>query len=190
MNQLSLVIPSEYLLMIGPGVLIIFFFKVFSWQTQPYKGSVLLAYVMITTAYLTVIASVLQLEKVIPDSLKWLEWPVLIWGIPSIIGIFSGLAVRQEWVRNLAMRFRLYLEHPTPTAWDHLMGHRKEKHLNGEITLKNGTILEPVMLDGHFASSTSQRDLYVKSIANREVCYYIAEGEISTIKVTPFQKGK
>ena len=61
-----------------------------------------------------------------------------------------------------------------------------------DITLKNGTVLRNVPLNGHIASSdTARRDLYVVGIDKNEIVgYYIADGEISMMKIkeTDYEK--
>ena len=181
---------AEWLPAIIPGIVFLFCFNVSSWRPRPYKGSVLLAYMTIAAIYLPLT------EWILGGAFPEWRYLAFLWGIPAVAGLLFGWAARKEKVRDLCRRCGIYLKHPSPTAWDYVMGVMQPKnnaYFNGDITLKNGTILKTVPLDGHLASSseTPQRDVYVESVDKGEKAgYYIADGEISMIKVTEVTDGQ
>lgn len=173
---------TEWLPMLVPGVVFLFGFDLYSRRHLPFRGSTILAYLMVSVTYI-------PLTDWFFDGfqLHTIDWhvPLKQWLIPLLTGVLFGLLHHTEAVRHfLRRRLRMYLKSPSPRAWDWVMGDMDAKgYLNAEITLKDGKTLS-VALDGHSASQDlSHTDLYAPCLKNPKVFYYVASGEIRTIKI-------
>ena len=174
------VLYTDAMYLIIPVVIMAAVFNLSARRNVPYTAAE--TYVIIASLYLPIT------RWLVGDGFS--AWHLLtLWGIPAVLGWGLGWAVRQEKVRDFCIRKRVYLKHPSPTAWDYVMGDMDPNgRFKADITLKNGTVLRNVPLNGHIASSdTARRDLYVVGLDKLDkdevVGYYIADGEINMMKI-------
>lgn len=171
-----------WLYVIIPGVVFIFFWKVWSWSPRLYTGSLIVAYVTITGTYSILLSMFPTSKSVLPLEMQDLSWKYLMFlsVIPAVLGAIAGWASRQKNVMKLCKRIGINLLHPSPTAWDHIS--TMEGDWDVLITLKDNTKIEGRLDEESLASTeSSQLDLYVSDAKHARVGYYIASGEIKTI---------
>ena len=88
-----------------------------------------------------------------------MNWALLIFVLPALIGALLGLNARDQWVRQLLRRWRINPVHPVATAWDWKFGKCSECYVI--VTMKNEIKWYGFLGDKSFVSSSpDERDVF------------------------------
>lgn len=185
------------LLLVVPGVIIIYFRSLFINGQTPSGTEVILRYLTVSTLYQAIIYPMLKFISDAGGTTPLALWPVLVFMFPAIVGTLLGLEVRKGFLRRLYRRIGLNPVHPIPSAWDWKMGDMAGGWVY--VTLKSGVGYAGYMSEKSFSSSTSQeRDLYIDQLYSQpdgrgwqplDRSLLICGGEISTIEFISDQDG-
>lgn len=84
--------------------------------------------------------------------------------VPCAIGLLAAYEAQRNWLYRIARRFKLYLTHPVPAAWDYAFGELREGTFLF-VTLNGGDTVAGLMGGMSFASSSKEeRDLLLEEI--------------------------
>ena len=155
-----------------PGIVTVYFRSQFLTGRMPPLTEGLASYVVISLVYQAfVLGLLIEPSKVsLFDDLGRWQWSLLVFVVPAIIGIVSGLNVRHGWSAKLLSRVRANTVHPIECAWDWRFSNCKECW--ALVKLKDGTRWVGVLGENSFLSSDPhERDLFMEKV------YLIGEGD-------------
>ena len=198
-----------FLVLIVPGLIVVFTRSQFTTGRRPSHSASLLSYLTISVVYYALILPLIGLvwptpsvaippaQSVFPLTIRVLVWFFLLVFVgPAVLGFFLGVSAQKNWFHRLLRRCRLNPVHSMPTAWDWKFSNitKPEWVL---VTLKNGKRFAGICDHRSFISSDpSERDIYISWVhdigdnnkwhlrGDRSVL--IKSGEISTITFWPY----
>lgn len=98
------------------------------------------------------------------DAWRLVAWVRVILISPAILGVLTGFAHRESWLRDQRIACGVAIPSPVGRAWGHVFGHlAAQDPLWCTVTLTDGSIVEGYFADKSFASSKpSERDLFLE----------------------------
>ena len=196
-----------FLVLIVPGLVVVFVRSQFTTGRRPSHSASLLSYLTISVVYYAFILPFLDFVQPItavavppaqslpPLSVKILVWFFLVvFAGPALLGFFLGVSVQKDWFHHFLRWCRLNPVHNMPTAWDWKFNNMQPEWVL--VVLKNGKKFGGFCDHRSFISSDpAERDIYISwvhgvgkdnkwhSRGNRSVL--IKSDEISTITFWP-----
>jgi hypothetical protein len=182
-----------------PGVVILFIRSQFLTGRMPAFAEAVMHYFIISLIYATIAYTPMkwfigQTGGPVSRTFLWLVFTII---APTAVGLFLGVAVRNDWLYRFAGRIGVRPVHAAPTAWDWFFSRSRECWV--VVTLKNGSTFSGWMgRDSFFSSNPSERDIFLSKIYDVDGAgtwidrgaksLYIAHGEVQTIEFIALQE--
>lgn len=124
----------------------------------------LLPYLAISLVYYAITLPALRsLLSTGPAQVRWLSWILLILIGPAIFGVALGIGAKFGPIRWLAVKLRLTVVHPVPSAWDWKFGQARAEWVL--VILKDGKKFAGYFGSSSFSSSDqTERDIYIEKV--------------------------
>jgi len=153
------------LLLIIPGLIIVYIRSRFLTGKRPSHTDNILSYVVVSIIYYVVTSPLIEplLNERGPLPIRTLIWGLILIVGPALLGLFLAAWVQKEWGGKSARLIGLSPVHVIPAAWDWRFSKLPAGGLFVLVTLTEGSRVAGFFGSNSFASSdTSERDIYVE----------------------------
>ncbi|SDN46578.1 hypothetical protein SAMN05216196_101619 [Lutimaribacter pacificus] len=175
MPEVSLTTFSDVVLavsLLSPGFLISYFKNTFISGRHPRISERIVELLIISSVYYASFGAIFVY-------FKWLGWIplfLLLFLIPMLLGLCSGVASQKRWFERIYEALGLNPIHPATTGWDFLFG-TMDSNKWIVVTLSDGTKIRG-WFDRNSGASTdlSRRDIYINDIRREDFSNFESDG--------------
>ncbi len=185
------------LLLVVPGLIIVFVKSTFVTGRRASHTSTILSYFVVSCVYYGIVLPFVDIPWLVSlvGSSAFFTWFCLVFVGPAAFGLALGVDVQKNFLRKLIQRLGLNPVHVMPTAWDWKFGEMGSEWVL--VTLKNGTQFAGLFGNQSFAASDpAERDIYIQWvydideeenwISRGETAILVTANEVSTIEFWPY----